>query len=230
MLVVALAAAPLCAQRGKSTARDLFHAEAGLIVSTDSARRGRFAGAKKSVVAVPLGLRYRISKSSGGKFQEVDPQGPFQAGDQVRLAVETNDTGYLYIVHRQAGGLWRRLFPTSEIEGGNHFIRSGVSYTIPPEEGLELRFLSGPERIVAVLSRSPVKELEVLVSPRQPENTVSAAPAPEIPDSLLELVRNSLPGKELISDRDPAEKAVYTVNRSGKSDSLILAEIRLNAR
>ena len=146
----------------------------------------------------------------------------------MRLGLETNDTGYLYIVHRQASGLWRRVFPTSEIEGGNHFIRSGVSYPIPPEEGLELQFAAGAERFFLVLSREPVKELEVLVSPRQPEGTVSAAPAPEIPDAVVEAVRKLVPNKDLVTERDAAEKTVYVVNRTGQPESVVVSELRVS--
>lgn len=231
VLVAALLAAPLPAQRGgKSTARDLFYSEAGLIVPASDSRRGRFGAAKKSVVAVTLGLKYRAWKLSGGNAQEWDPAGPFQPGDQIRLGLEINDTGYLYVVHRQPGGLWRRLFPNPEIERGSHFVRSGLTYAIPPEEGLQLQFPPGGERFFLVLSREPVKDLESLVGPLQPENTVSAAPPPEIPDTVVEKVRNLLNTKDLMIERATSEKAVYVVNRTGKADSVVATEIRLTAR
>lgn len=221
----------LFAQRGgKQTARDLFYAEAGLIVSPDQSHKGRFASVRKSVVAVTLGLKYRLWRVSGGEAVAGDPAGPFKPGDQVRLGVEINDTGYLYIVRRDSSGRWRRLFPTPEIEHGNHFVRSGVTYPIPPEEGLELEFPSGQERLFLVLSRQPVKELEVLVGPRQPKNTVSAAPVPEISDAVVESVRVMVSSKELLTERDAVEKTVYVVNRGGKPNSLVATEIRLAAR
>ena len=231
ILILALAAFPARAQRGaKQTARDLFYSEAGLIVSSAQSRKGRFAAAKKSVVAVTLGLKYGIWKLSGGEFQDWDSTGPFQPGDQVRLGVEINDTGYLYIVHRQPSGQWRRLFPTPEIEHGSHFVRSGLTYPVPPEEGLELQFPGGVERLFLVLSREPVKDLEALVSPPQPSRTVSAAPPPEIPDSVLERVRILLNPRDLITERSAVEKAVYVVNRTGRPDSLVATEIRLASR
>jgi len=228
VLILSLEAAPLLAQRGgKSTARDLFHAEAGLIVSPSESRRSRFGAAKKSVIAVTLGLRYRISKISGAQVSESDPSGPFQAGDQIRLDVEINDTGYLYIVHRQPDGKWRRMFPNPEIEQGNHFVRSGVTYPVPPEEGVPLQFAGGAERFFVVLSREPLKELEVLVGPRQPENTVSAAPPPEIAEAVVEKVRGMVNKRDLAVDRAAEEKAIYAVNRSGRQDSIVVVEIRL---
>ncbi len=231
VLLAALASASLPAQRsGKGTARELFYAEAGLIVAPGSARKNRFGGAKDAVVAVALGLKYRVWRVAGEQALVSDPGGPFQGGEQIRLTIETNDAGYLYIVHRQKSGPWRRLFPTPEIEGGNHFIRAGVSYPVPPEEGLTLEFADGAERLFLVLSREPVKELEILVSPRQPEGTVSAAPAPEVAEAVLEKIRKLLPGREIATEKDSLERAVYLVNRSGRADSLVAAEVRLGSR
>jgi hypothetical protein len=227
--VMALAArAP--AQKNRQTARDLFYSEAGLMASPEQARKGRFAAARNSTVSVVLGLKYRFQKLAGGQAVDVDPEDPFRSGDQVRLIIEINDTGYLYVVHRQPGGLWRRLFPDPEIEHGNHFVHSGVAYPIPPEEGLELKLAPGPERIWVVLARAPLKDLDVLVSPRQPEGTVSALPTPEISDAVLDKVRTFLIPKDLLTERIPFEKAVYIVNRSGQSNSLVATEIRLADR
>ena len=225
-----LVALPALAQRGgKQTARDLFHSEAGLIISAES-RRGKFSGAKKSVVAVALGLKYRFWKLQQEKPAEWDPGGPWTPGDSIRMGLEINDTGYLYVVHRQPNGMWRRLFPTPEIERGSHFVRSGVTYPIPPEEGLDLSFAAGPERLFVVLAREPVRDLETLVGPLAPENTVSAAPPPEVPDTVVERVRTMLNPKDLLNERVPGERAVYVVNRTGRPESLIAVEIRLAGR
>lgn len=231
LLLFLLPAPPQQAQRGaKAGARELFYSEAGLIVSPEGARKGRFAAAKRSVIAITLGLKYRIWKLSGSQTVEADPAGPFRPGDQLRLEVEINDTGYLYVVHRQPSGTWRRLFPSPEIERGNNFIHSGVTYPIPSEEGLELQFASGMERFFLVLSRAPVKDLERLLGPPQPENTVSASAPPEISEAVVEGVRNLLNSKELLTERDAQEKSVYMVNRTGKADSLVVAEIKLTTR
>ena len=215
---------------GKHTARDLFYSEAGLIVSSEGGGRGRFGAAKKSVIAVTLGLKYRLWKLTLGRALEADPAGPFLPGEPIRLTVETNDAGYLYIVHLQPGGLWRRLFPDPDIEQGNHFIRSGLIYPIPPEEGLELQFPSGQERLFVALSRAPIKELEALVSPPRPAHTVSAAEPPSVPEAVLVRIRSLLNNKDLVTERDHQEKAVYLVNRTARPDALVAAEIRLRSR
>ena len=229
-LLLLLTTLPGAAQRGKQTARDLFHSEVGLIVAGSEGRRGKFSAARKSVVAVTLGLKYRLWKLQNEKPVEWDPAGPWTQGDSVRLGLEINDAGYLYVVHRQPTGQWRRLFPTAEIDRGSHFVRSGVGYPIPPEEGLTLTFAGGAERLFVVLAREPVRDLESLVGPLVAENTVSAAPAPEIPDAVVERVRSLLNPKDLLTERATGEKAVYVVNRTGRPDSLLAFEIRLASR
>jgi len=229
-ILLAAAALALPQRSGRETARDLFYSEAGLIVSAKDKGRGRFASAKRSIIAVALGVKYRVSKLQDDKPVEWDPNGPWAAGDLIRLGLEVNDGGYLYIVHRQSDGRWRRLFPTSEIDRGSHFVRGGVIYPVPPEEGLPLRFAGGPERIFQVLAREPVKDLEPLVGPLVAENTVSAAPPPEIPDAVVETVRNLLSAKDLATERVAGEKAVYAVNRTGRPDSVVAVEIRFSPR
>jgi hypothetical protein len=230
MALLLVSVAPLAAQRGKETASDLFHSEVGLIVSP-KASRSKFQTARKSTVSIMLGLRYRFWKVSGSQTTDLDPDGAaLRPGDLLRLGLEINDTGYLYIVQRQASGAWRRVFPDPEIERGNHFIHSGVTYAIPPEEGLALQFPGGAERLLLVLSREPVKDLESLVSPSQAANTVSAAPPPEVSEATLAGVRKLLIPRDLLTEKVAEEKATYVVNRSGRPDSLIVHEIRLPGR
>ena len=226
LAVTALPSTAWAQRSGKQSAHDLFYAEAGLIVSPQS-RKGRFAAAKKSVVAITLGLKYGVLKVSGQQASPVDPASPLSPGDAICLDVEVNDTGYLYIVQRQASGAWKRLFPTPEIEHGSTFVRSRVVYTIPPVDGFKLDFPGGVERFFVVFARQPVKELEGLMVGASAE-AADPASLPEVSDQALENLRNSLFSKDLLTERAAAEKAVYVVNRSGKTDSVVTTEIRLS--
>src|SRR6267143_1083349 len=77
----------------------------------------------KTSAAAPLGLRYSILKQmSGGETLEVDPDSVFHSGDRIRLSIEANDNGYLYIVLRGSSGNWGLLFPSKEILGGNNVV------------------------------------------------------------------------------------------------------------
>src|ERR1019366_335969 len=45
----------------------------------------------------------------------VDPDRDFRKGECVRLEVESNHSGYLYVLSKQSSGGWLPLFPSSEM-------------------------------------------------------------------------------------------------------------------
>src|ERR1700688_1533890 len=47
---------------------------------------------------VPLGMRYSVLKrDASGTFKEVDSDATFHSGDRIRLHVDANTAGYLYV-------------------------------------------------------------------------------------------------------------------------------------
>src|ERR1041385_3294943 len=85
------------------------------------------------VASVPLGLRYAVLKrDAGGQYQEIDPDTSFHSGDRIRLKVDANTSGYLYVVMQGSSGTWKLLFPSAEVSGGSNLVRKGESRQIPP--------------------------------------------------------------------------------------------------
>src|SRR5205085_3098750 len=83
--------------------------------------------------SVPLGLRYAVLKRDpGGQFQEIDPDTSFRSGDRIRLKVDANTSGYLYVVMQGSSGTWKLLFPSAEVAGGSNLVHKGESRQIPP--------------------------------------------------------------------------------------------------
>ena len=78
-----------------------------------------------------LGLRYTLLKKTGDGQVETDADAVFHAGDHIRLAVETNDDGYLYVVNRGSSGTWKVLFPSAEIKGGDNRIAAAHAIRNP---------------------------------------------------------------------------------------------------
>jgi len=113
--------------------------------------------------ASPLGLRYSILKREGAESTEVDPDTVFRSGDRIRLRVEANGGGYLYIIHRGSSGVWKPLFPSSEIAGGDNRVQKGKPYEIPPGYVFTFDEQPGDERLFIVLSRQPEADLEGLI-------------------------------------------------------------------
>lgn len=197
--------------------------------------------------AVPLGLRYSILKRENTGPIEVDPNTVFRSGDRIRLRVDVNTGGYLYVINRGSSGNWDFLFPSAKIANGDNRVQKGTQYEIPP--GLVFTFdeQPGTERLFIVFSRQPVSDLEGLIysltggqKPKTPTqsntNKVLLAQA-NIQDGMIDRLRNVYSRDLIIEKVDetkaplpsvPAkEKAVYIVNPSRSADSRLVADIAL---
>ena len=199
--------------------------------------------------AYPLGLRYSILKREGGESAEVGPGTVFHSGDRIRLRVEANADGYLYIVHRGSSGVWKPLFPSSEVAGGSNKIEKGKSYEIPSGYVFTFDEQPGEEKLFIVLSRQTVSDLEGLIyslsgaqkpaePAKQPEGkALLAQNLVNIGDSVVNQMRKAY-GRDLIIEKvdeaapavsaAPAtEKAVYVVNPARSGDSRVVADVTL---
>ena len=196
----------------------------------------------------PLGLRYSFLRNTGGEeYREVDPEDTvFRSGDRIRVAFQSNDEGYLYIVMKGTSGSWKVLFPSTEIANGSNRVASGKQTLIPPPPG---RFAfdeqAGEERLFIVLSRNPEPSLEKLIyslgrsSPapaeakEQPKHLLSAALGP-VDDALVGRLRNQVYARDLVFEKvddstpgDKKEKAVYVVNPTGSPESRLVVDVTL---
>lgn len=209
---------------------------------------------------IPLGLRYSILKYAGDDdFVEVDPDLVFRSGDRIRLRVQVNDSGYLYIVTQGSSGNWRVLFPNTEYDSGNNHVVRGRSYDIPGRTRFVFNEQPGTEKVFLVLSRKPEADLDKLIyeldnpaasqptsqpveAPRKPEpiKTMMAMSKISIDDSLVGKIRSNLIARDLVfekvNDDKPAssnrekEKAVYVVNPDRGAESRLVVDIALKHR
>jgi hypothetical protein len=199
----------------------------------------------------PLGLRYSFLRNAGGdEYREVDPDTVFRSGDRIRVAAQSNDEGYLYIVMKGTSGTWKVLFPSAEIAEGSNRVASGRQTLIPPPPG---RFAfdeqAGEERLFIVLSRHPEPSLEKLIyslgsagappagqppeAREQPKHLLSAALGP-VDDALVGRLRNQVYARDLVFEKvddstpgDKKEKAVYVVNPTASPESRLVADVTL---
>ena len=158
-------------------ARDLFLAGSE---KTSSAGVEQPVGAKsdKTIKGAPLGLRYSIVKSTGGgQAVEVDPDTLFHSGDRIRLNIQSNDRGYLYIVMRGSSGRWSLLFPSKEILEGNNLIEQGKQYEIPlGSVWFAFDEQPGTEKLFLVLARTAEPDLDKLIDSLRPTGPSPAGP------------------------------------------------------
>ena len=263
------AKAPLAKPVGKSAARPAAPAKPAMAAEAAAAapkasppptlptrRNGDFSGtpARTDIVPVaypaekPLGLRYSFLRNTGGEeYREVDPDTVFHSGDRIRVAAQSNDEGYLYIVMKGTSGSWKVLFPSAEVADGSNRVGSGRQTLIPPPPG---RFAfdeqSGEERLFIVLSRHPEPSLEQLIyslgsrSPTpaeakdEPKQLLMTLNVPPVDDALVGRLRSQVYARDLVFEKvddstpgDKKEKAVYVVNPTGGPESRLVADVTL---
>ncbi len=264
VLILCLVACPLGAQE-EATARDMFHSAAGLLVPVKATSKTAGspkpkqpakppAGARPAAPAAPaaipaaasaqpLGLRYSIRQEAGpGRTTEVDPEKVFRSGDRIRLAIQSNDTAYLYIIQRGSSGNWSVLFPSPEINNGQNLVERGRPVEIPPGHWFAFDEQPGKETIFIVLSRQPEPNLEGMIyslRARQAEESkppkALLAQGRRIDDSLVGRVRSQVLSRDLVFEKvnedtggGQKEKAVYVVNKTGSAESRVVVDVTLN--
>ncbi len=188
-----------------------------------------------------LGLRYTILKKAGDQPVEVGSGTVFHAGDRIRLAVEANDDGYLYVVNQGSSGTWKLLFPSSEIKDGDNHVQKRVRYEVPSGYTFTFDEQSGEEKLFIVLSRQPEPDLEGLIyslgNPAKDKPTVEKPKlllaSAAFGDDVIGKLRNAY-ARDLIVEKvddeqagPKQEKAVYAVNPSGSADSRVVADVTL---
>jgi Domain of unknown function (DUF4384) len=199
----------------------------------------------------PLGLRYSLVQVNGDSETEVNPKSVFHSGDMVRVKVEGNRDGYLYVISRGSSGNWKPLFPSPEINGGDNRIVARRGYSLP--SGTQVFTFAGSpgeERLFVIYSTEPVKDVEALI-PGLPQGEKPQGLGAEVvamntpPQNMGPITDGFVSEQERIYARDlivqtvnpkdagaaadgaKPEDAVYVVNSSG---GRLVADIRLEHR
>jgi hypothetical protein len=244
------------------TGRELFYAIASparLVkpaVNESAKTNGGFvpvANVAPANVGPPLGLKYTILKYSSDQATEVPVPADtvFQAGDRIRISVETNQPGFLYIVNQGSSGKWQLLFPSADVDDGNNHVEGFRDYLLPPKSRMVFDEQAGNEKLFIVFSREPETALEEMIySPEATEPSAGpkkggAAANNPMPRNRF-LVAKSIDDETIVSmrtvyrrnlvvekvdDGNPGarkETAVYVVNPSGSSDSHVVADLQLS--
>lgn len=102
-------------------------------------------------------------RDSNGLAIRTDPSHVFQKGDRVRVLLETNADGYLYIFNTTNNGPAVMLYPNPELDEAGNYLQAHVPFEIPSTMAVEerLRWLvfdenAGDERLFFVFSREPL--------------------------------------------------------------------------
>ena len=123
----------------------------------------------RPVNAPRIGLGMTLfTRDSNGLAVRVDPEHVFHKGDRVRVLLETNTDGYLYIFNQTNDGPVVMVYPDKDLDEAGNYIKAHVPWEIPSAAADEerLRWLvfdevPGNERLFFVLTREPLKNVPI---------------------------------------------------------------------
>jgi hypothetical protein len=214
--------------------------------SNQTSRPAVIQNVSRKTGLTPLGLRYSVLRVLGAESKEVAPTTSFRSGDRIQMKIQSNDDGYLYVVHLGTSGDWSVVFPYGSHEAGSNKIVAGKDYLIPPTSVLRFSGDPGVERLFVCLSREPELSLDELIfalrnrTESGPGQPAAAEKAPstmmaknlQIGNPLIDHLRTAT-SRDLVletvdSDQpEQQEHAVYVVNPSRLSGARVVADISL---
>lgn len=113
--------------------------------------------------ASPVGLGYTILKvGEDGSNTVVDPSTAFTAGDKIRVALETNADGYLYIFNAENDRATpQMLHPTAAVDNGANRIAAHARDFIPTDLRYSFVFdeTVSTEHLYIIFSRRPLADV-----------------------------------------------------------------------
>ena len=197
-----------------------------------------------------LGFRYTVAvvNQNTGKAEAVDPDRNFRNGECVRLEMESNHSGYLYVLSKQSSGGWLPLFPSSEMKEESNVADPGQKIRVPKDYCFEIGDPPGVETLFVVLSRSPRDFFELYDAIKNPppaapasttrtnSNPVQMADA-RLMNSAVEKMARNFGTRDLVikkvtqaADRGDSDYSVYVVNGSDRPSSTVVKKVELRHR
>ncbi|HEV2859894.1 MAG TPA: DUF4384 domain-containing protein [Pyrinomonadaceae bacterium] len=108
----------------------------------------------------PIGLGYTLfMNDEAANPVVVEASREFKAGDQIRVQLESNADGFLYIFHTEDGRDPQMLYPHAALEAGRNWVAAHSRQFFPSDLTYGFIFDDRPatERLYFVLSRRPLR-------------------------------------------------------------------------
>lgn len=129
--------------------------------------------------AMHLGLRYNlVLMSGGGTAVPVASDRVLRTGDCFSIELQSNRSGYLYVLAKQSSNSWLPLLPSAQMPDEGNVIDPGKKIRIPKSYCFEVRNPPGTETLFVVLSRDPRDFYELYEAIKRK----SGAAAPALPN------------------------------------------------
>jgi len=117
----------------------------------------------------PIALGYTMfMRDVNGRAVRIDPTREFHNGDRIRISLEPNIDGYLYVFHTEGEGQPEMIFPDARLEAGENWVEAHVPMDVPStvetDERLKwFQFYGNPvtEHVFVVLTREPLADVPI---------------------------------------------------------------------
>lgn len=209
--------------------------------STATASTPRKASAQRMGLGLTLFMR-----DSNGLAVRADPTRSFRKGDRVRVLLETNADGYLYVFNTTDDGPPVMIYPDAELDEAGNFIQGHVPWEIPSSVAAEERLRwftfdqnSGTERLYFVFTREPLPAAPIeddLITfcrenktkcPWQPAADVWAQIKKELAEPVKTAKAGSFGGSQTVPESQAATRGIG-LNRDDPEPSLIMLTASTN--
>jgi len=126
---------------------------------------GNKNGSKDSAQAIGLGYTL-FMRDAKGRGVRVEPAREFHNGESVRISLEPNIDGYVYVFHTENDGDPEMIYPDARLDGGDNSIQAHVPLEVPSSDETDerLRWFSfygngGTEHLYVVVTREPLQSV-----------------------------------------------------------------------
>ncbi len=90
----------------------------------------------------------------------VSPTDVFKDGDRLRISLESNFDGYVYLVNIESNGNHYLSFPSREAKDNNNRVAPGDIVWMPPQDPLTFGGAKGIETLRVIVSKNPISFYE----------------------------------------------------------------------
>ena len=90
----------------------------------------------------------------------VSPNDIFKDGDRLRISLESNFDGYVYLVNIEPNGNKFLSFPSRDAKDNNNRVTTGTPIWMPPQDPLTFAGAKGLETLRIIVSKNPINFYE----------------------------------------------------------------------
>jgi hypothetical protein len=156
-------------------AKAIFQSGEGPTVMASSSETKSAITTKKVALTKPkvekyMGISYWIELVDGaGQTSRVTTANTFRSGDRIKLHIETNQNGYLYVMNIGSTGQSHFLFPNSGV--ASNYVTAWTPYQIPYNTYMRFDANPGEELLLVMLSPNQIGNMPFTPSINDPVNS-----------------------------------------------------------